>query len=130
MPPRVTLSHAARALDLSFGNAPADDEHARTTPICGWLFLATQDANSCASARDCCTLVGSVPFRQTEQGACMTYQDDHWTRQKTYSTPRLKVYGSVLALTTGGTGPTPETGASCEGPTPVNDGVVLHKHCV
>ena len=60
----------------------------------------------------------------------MKHLDDLQLRQKAYATPRLKLYGSVLALTTGGTGAAPETGVECTGPTPTNDPQTLHKHCV
>lgn len=60
----------------------------------------------------------------------MTHLDDLQLHHKAYATPRLKLYGSVLALTTGGTGAAPETTPSCEGPTPTNDTITLHKHCV
>jgi hypothetical protein len=58
--------------------------------------------------------------------------------RRCWAPPGLKLYGSVQALTAGGTGPTNETGMMSNGmggPGPCYDGITLggnmaRKHCI
>lgn len=57
------------------------------------------------------------------------------SQRRAYSAPRLKLYGSVKALTAGGTGPTPEVGNTTKAIHNCYDGIHLggnksRKHCV
>lgn len=61
----------------------------------------------------------------------MEHENAQTRQHQTYATPRLKLYGSVLTLTAGGTGKFFETGmfTNCnDGMTPGND--TTKKHCV
>lgn len=47
---------------------------------------------------------------EQREGGFVEHENAQAPQHKTYTAPRLRLYGSVLMLTTGGTGPSSEAG--------------------